>query len=223
MGIGSDEIVERIVNRLRALARTFTLEFSLTVGKLVIDEIYGGNVEHWRRRGPKELSLRRLVKHPRLPMSPSALYRSIAIYDLCQRIRIDEWKNLSSSHLRLVLPLPENEQLRLLELAEANAWSVRRLDEEIAAALLALPTRPKAGPRRNSSMQLHVRRVTKAVGALAECVETSLDPSRRSPENVREATDALRRALEICSRFEPRQAAEGGARAVDDAYERPRA
>src|SRR5689334_19972962 len=64
-------------------------------------------------------------------MSPSALYRSVAIYELCERLGINETQHLSTSHIRLVLPLPENAQRRLLRTAELERWPVVRLRKEI--------------------------------------------------------------------------------------------
>src|SRR5579859_4921759 len=130
----TDEEVERVVAQLHDLCRAATMDFALSVGKLIISNFFSGNLASWRDRDPKKnASLRRLAAHPDLPMSPAVLYRSIAIYELCERLGIRSWKHVSTTHIRLVLPLEPAEQARLLRLCEAHAWPVRRLDEEVAA------------------------------------------------------------------------------------------
>jgi hypothetical protein len=123
--------IEHVVLKLNGICRAATYEFATAVGRLVIDEFYRGDPTKWRERGLKSVSFRKLSRHPRLPMSPAALYRCVAIYELCQRIGIKEWRHVSTSHMRLVLPLGAVEQKRLLLHAEADRWSVRQLTEEI--------------------------------------------------------------------------------------------
>lgn len=168
MELSADYSVELLVRRLNGLCRKATLEFALKVGQLVIETIYSGDLSKWRiRDSTKERSLRKLVRHPDFPMSPPALYRSIALYELCQRIDIGQWSHISSSHLRLVLPLPEGEQIRLLHMAEVDRWPVRRLDEEVATVLQEKPSHCDAGGRRRQSrVRRAARLVAKAIDEL---------------------------------------------------------
>jgi hypothetical protein len=129
-GAENGRLIEQIVRQLNAVCKSATFEFALSIGKVVIDNVYAGNLLAWRDRGPKNASFRKLAKHPELPMSPSALYRCVAIYELSDRLAIDPRGRLSSSHLRLVLPLSQEVQERLLRRADAEAWSVARLGEE---------------------------------------------------------------------------------------------
>jgi hypothetical protein len=212
--VSPDAVVEVLVRRLNGICRKVTLEFALTVGKTVIDDIYGGDICAWRSRDPtKEISVRKLVRHPLLPMSPGALYRSIAIYELCERIDVHAWKHISSSHLRLVLPLPEPEQVRLLHLAEANKWSVRRLDEEVGAMPRSTATL-RGGPKRRSIMRLAARRAVKALERLAECLEPAGSLDEASPDSVREAIACVRLAASVGERIAGRS--EGHTFDIDD-------
>jgi hypothetical protein len=149
----SNERLTAIVLRLNSVCRTATLSFAMAVGELVITHLYSGDVSRWRSRDPhKEYSMRKLARHPYLAMSPSVLYRSIAIYEVCERLGIRSWTHVSSTHIRIVLPLSPNEQSRLLRDAEANRWSAQRLEEETATCVRSNPsTSTTAGGRKRTS------------------------------------------------------------------------
>jgi len=209
----SDEVIEAVVGRLNSLCRQAMFEVTLAVGNMVIDNLYGGDLSLWRSRDPtKIISLRKLARHPQLPMSPSALYRSIAIYELCERLEIKRWRHVSTSHLRLVLPLENEDQVRLLRMTEANMWPVRRLDQEIKALLERHASR--GGPRRRSRLSQATARVRKSLDTLETCLDPSHDPEP-SPDSVRDAIACLRRAVEVCATLE-RQLSAGPATPRDE-------
>jgi len=121
--------------RIRDLVGGARLQLALTIGRIVVEEIYDGDLMSWRQRGPKDASLRHLAADPRLTISASALYRAIGIYEL--KIRYADhpmWKMLTACHLRAVLGLPASEQTRLLDLATASAWTTQTLDQAAAAS-----------------------------------------------------------------------------------------
>jgi hypothetical protein len=151
------------VFQLNTLTKAATFDLAMKVARIVIDEFYSGNLSAWRERGPKDVSFRALAVHPRLSMSASALYRSVAIYELCDRLQINSQNHLSASHLRLVLPLAPESQARLLHDAESNRWSVRRLEEEISFSSSS-SVRPRRGGRRQRS------RLRVVLDALASCL-----------------------------------------------------
>jgi hypothetical protein len=95
--------IEEVVVKLNAMYKAATL--ALAVGTLIIGTFYSGDLPAWRARGSKDCSFGKLARHPRLPMSPTALYRSVAIHELCERLGVREWKVISSTHLRRVLKL----------------------------------------------------------------------------------------------------------------------
>jgi hypothetical protein len=128
-------------------------------------------------------------------MSPAALWRSVKIYELCQRIDLRAWKHLSTSHLRLTLLLPHDEQLRLLRLAEEEKWSVAELSERVTAM------RKRPVPSRRGSIGAAARRLAKAADDLAQRVEL-FALNRCSVHEVRDALASVRRTAEVCAQLE---------------------
>ena len=198
----ADPNVERVVRQLNAICKAATLDFALAVGKVVVEQFYSGDLELWRSRSPKKhVSLRKLSRHPLLPMSAGALYRSVSMYELCKRLNITSWKSISTSHMRLVLPLAADEQERLLREAEDNAWSVRRLDKEVAAIMIGRPTSDEkgGGRKRKSRLRGTLLRVETCLAAVDQALADGDDSvSDRSPESTRAAIDMLRRAARKC-------------------------
>jgi hypothetical protein len=140
-----------------------------------------------------------LARHPDLPMSPAALCRSVAIYELSHRLEVARWKRISTSHIRLVLPLPHAEQARLLGLAEGHSWSVSRLNEEIATNPSAA-VRSKGGRRREP-------RLRKTMTSLARCIDElekllSLQDDEISVETARSVRDAIPCLRDVCRKID---------------------
>src|SRR5256885_14552262 len=56
----SDDVIEAVVQGLNRLCRQATFEFTLAVGEMVIDKVYGGGVDCVRSRDPtKNLKFRK--------------------------------------------------------------------------------------------------------------------------------------------------------------------
>ena len=184
--LSSDEL-NHIVARIRRLTRTASLEFALTVGGLIIHHFYEGNTDTWRLRGPKASSFRRLAEHPELPMSPGALYRCVAIFELCDRLgAASRWHNLGASHLRVVLGISPTDQERLLSTANSQRWTVRALQNEVVRSKLTRSTR---GGRRPQS------KVTRFLKTIRKCLaehEGALDDVRSAnPKELHEIAKLL--------------------------------
>ncbi|PRQ08668.1 hypothetical protein [Enhygromyxa salina] len=125
--------VERATARINNLVGCTTLQLALAVGQAVVEELYGGDLDSWRRRGTKEHSLRRLAMDPSLTISASALFRALGIYEL--KVRVPDhpmWDELSACHIRAVLGLPAPEQDRLLELAAEQQWTTSAIEQAAA-------------------------------------------------------------------------------------------
>jgi hypothetical protein len=204
---GTSDRVDRVVAELNTICRTATLDFALAVGRSVIEGCYRGDLQAWRLRGVKSASFRKLARHPNLPMSAASLYRCVAIFELSQRLGSTQWAHVSTSHVRVVLPLCPAEQLRLLEAAETNHWTVRRLHEEAARvrgdARFALPTRH--GGRKPRP------RLKRTLLALEKCIDSSHkligadDPcSDPSPASARSIVDLMERIKRACTTLENR-------------------
>jgi len=152
-----------VVRQLRQICRDSSLEFALKVGAVVIHNFYNGEIGEWRSRGPKVHSFRRLAEHPDLPLSPSALYRSVAIFELCQRLNApSRWRQLGASHFRAVVGLDPEIQDKLLAAANQQRWSVKALSQ---AALECRPGHTGKGGRRPRSA------LTKQLSAMRRCLE----------------------------------------------------
>lgn len=145
------EHVEQVVNELNGICRTSSLEFALKVGAIIIHNFYNGDTAAWRHRGPKLHSFRRLAEHPGLLISPGALYRCVAVFELCDRLRAPaRWRRLGASHLRVVIGLPPERQEALLAKANEQRWSVELLQTK-ARELKA--NRARGGRRARSPLE----------------------------------------------------------------------
>jgi hypothetical protein len=201
-GQGDSAMVHRLVIAINAIAKTATFAFTVRVGKLVIANVYDGDIVAWRHRGPKDQSFRALAMHPNLPMSPSALYRSVAMYELCVRLGIDNKTYLSTSHLRLVLGLESDVQAKLLGLAERERWPVRRLEDEVAIAKTTMGATGRGGRRRRSKLRIASAALSSATEANEAVGED--DVEKASPESRRVLAELLEKAHHSFTSLEQR-------------------
>lgn len=160
-----DDDLDLVVAQLRRVSRDATLQFSLSVGAIVIHHFYDGDTNAWRQRGAKSVSFRRLSEREDLPFSPSLLYRCVAIFELCARLdAVSRWKHLNATHFRAVLGLPQEAQVRLLSQANQEHWTVAQL--EVTAANVRKRESQRVGRR-------SAPRLVKSVGALARCLDAN--------------------------------------------------
>lgn len=81
----SEDSVEIAAAEIAQLARLSSIELALSVGEIIFRRIFREDLELLRRKGPKEVSFRRLAEHEGLNMSASVLWRAVAIYELSSR------------------------------------------------------------------------------------------------------------------------------------------
>jgi len=194
------------VSKLCQITRESMLDYSIRVGSLVIHYFYGGDIKAWRSRGPKTQSFRRLARHPQLPMSASSLYRCVAIFELCDRLNVvSRWSRITVSHLRVVLPFDEKEQCRLMSAANAERWSVQRLEQEARKVATnearrgrsATPELVRFGRsieklHRSSSLVLDsLPNVSRMLGEKYPCIVQDIEQSIRNLEHAREVLGTL--------------------------------
>jgi hypothetical protein len=196
--VASEEI-EVVVAQLRRLTRTASLEFALRVGAVIIHHFYAGDPDLWRSRGPKTASFRRLAEHPALPLSPGALFRSVALYELCDRLNAaSRWEHLGASHLRLVLGLPHPVQEKLLATANSERWTVKMLQEHATqekAGRLA-----RGGRRAQPPVTRSLTLVKNCLRSCKELVERMAQLSSQDLEQSMLLLDETKADLEILSR-----------------------
>jgi len=141
----SDRVIDQVAQDIRRLQRDATIGLALHIGELIIRNLYGGDFSTWRSHGSKDVSFRKLTVLLQEDLSVSVLYRSVAIYELADRMGVSTWKHLGVSHVRAVLGLPMKEQERILSAAEEKAWTVDRIEQEVAKSRKELETGAKRG------------------------------------------------------------------------------
>lgn len=135
-------VSEQIVSRMKRACSRPNLQRALTIGRLVIDGVYDGDLALWRKKSAKSRAFRELASRTDLPLSSAELYRCAAIYELVTRTDArNRWPRLSVSQLRLVIGLEPQEQCALLERAHERGWSVTRMNQEVRAARMRSPER----------------------------------------------------------------------------------
>lgn len=117
------------------------------VGEVIVRTLYG-SIERWRSRSRDDRAYARLRSCRGLPMSTAELYRSVRIYEICQRLPELAQSKLSLSHVLVVLSLPPDQQQTFLRRAEREHWTVRRLRKAVSSAGDPSPAtgRPRTAP-----------------------------------------------------------------------------
>jgi hypothetical protein len=195
---GQDDVVDRVVAELNSIQSRATLDLALKMGALIIERVYGGDLSSWRQHRAKEASFRKLAARSRrdLRVSPTFLYRAVALYELTCRLGESALAGLKMTHLRVVLGLPEQSQAALLGAAAAEGWSADRLEREavgVRALLITRRGRPRSSP------------LVKAVNRFLTSwkrVQASLDPDAAGDLSAREIQSICVTMSEITERLE---------------------
>lgn len=192
----TDAALDRLVSRLRVVRDVASLELAIGVGRLVVEELYGGDIEQLREHGPHRASYRQLAASADLPMSASTLWRYVSIFELCDRLGGSErWIHLGATHLRTVFGLSADHQTTLLDRADAKQWTVRRLQQEVK--LLRAPIRGKPGrpPLPRFVRSIHaLRRYTENDYELLGDLDAAQDLALQDLEDLHETIRSLGRS-----------------------------
>lgn len=187
--------LDQLADQLAVLGKDVSVEQAVEIGRLLIERLYDGDLSAWRGRGPKAHSLRTLSRRAELSVSSSALYRSIALYELSERLGgLERWSaaGLGVSHVRLVLGLELDVQRRLLDLAVEHTWTVAELEREASAARQHDPKRERRGGRpRLPRFVKSVHRLRKASEASDEMFGDLDAAAAMEPEQITELRDVL--------------------------------
>ncbi|MFZ5479081.1 MAG: hypothetical protein ACOZNI_20090 [Myxococcota bacterium] len=207
----ADDVLDEVTASLNELARASAFDFARAAGLLIVEKFYAGDLNAWRSRGQKDASFRKLAERAEaglLHVSAPVLYRSVAIYELEQRLGVSMWKHLTVSHLRAVLGLPEEKQRKLLTDAEAKQLTVA--DLERAAAKVRKKEADGRGRRPDPGFVKGIRRL----GKLLQDPETWFGELEKANDLEDEEVAALRTTLqqmrERCEELEHRLATCGG-------------
>jgi hypothetical protein len=203
---GADEVatltadqLDDVVSQINGICRNSSLEFAIRVGAVIIHHFYNGDTEAWRHRGPKGNSFRRLAAHPELALSAGALYRCVAIFEICNRLRAaSRWRRLGATHLRAVIGVPDDQQGSLLNRANDERWSVQTLE---AHAQRLRTSRARGGRRAQSPLSKHLSVLDRCLGSCEAALESieSHDP------------DELERSLQVFQKIKASLEALSGA------------
>lgn len=159
-----EDVLDSAAEELRALATAAAMDLSMRVGEVIIRTLYGGSFKAWRRRGKKCNSLRTLACRPDVPMSATAIYRAVAIYELVCRVGgLDVFCSLSVSHYRAVLRLPSAKQTELLALAEAERWTAAELERHTRQVTPEETSRSRGGRPPLNPVRRAVRRAARVL------------------------------------------------------------
>jgi len=197
------ELVRCAIERLGVVRRGASLELALDVGRIVVDTLYAGDLTRWRARQRKDHALRSLSRRPDLPLSPSALYRALALYELSQREELSRssFEQLGVSHLRVVLGLPAPAQNALLAAAARERWTVSRLEREVAAQRPAA-ARSRGGRKPVAPYIKSIRRIARltspeALEGLERCAELDATQLDELASELRRARAQLERLWHV--------------------------
>jgi hypothetical protein len=182
----TDDDIGVLVDQLEGMKNRRTLELAFDIGRLVTEQLYGGDPAAHRRRGTQDAAYRRLVGHPRLSLSPSTVWRSLGVYELCTRMPdVLECGELKARHVYAVLSLGPAEQESLLSVAARERWPVEKLEAEASSH--------RSAGGRGRPRHTPIRRAITLLGRFLE-----LDV----PTGVARAVDLQRRAdtLELLAR-----------------------
>jgi hypothetical protein len=192
------EILDALVRDLNRLQNRAGLELAVAMGGLIVERFYGGDLSRWRQHRAREISFRKLAARADrdLRVSPTLLYRAVALYELTSRLGPERIRGLSMTHLRIVLGLPAAEQAALLEAAIEEKWPSERLDRAAAKVRLTL-----ARPRGRPAAPPLVRALRKLAGTWervesAVHVDEQTDLSDAEAQRVSEALTDIRKRLD---------------------------
>lgn len=162
------EVIDLVVRELAVVIRRATDELAMEIGALVIRRFYGGNLGAWRSRGLRDPTFRQLAAHPDLPISASALYRSVSVYEMRRRFASECWAALlTSTHFAAVVNLPHVEQHRLLSSAHAKDWTTRELER---AAVEVRQLHGRTGRRRVAPIVKAIRQLSRDLEHVVQTV-----------------------------------------------------
>ena len=199
--------LDEVVSAIRRLAAISSLQLSVSIGELVVQRFFGGDLATLRSRGPKDESLRRLAEHPNLPFGPSTLSRHVAVYEVIERIGgLQAVKSLTHSHVRHVLGAPANLQAKLLAEAERRGWTADQLRDH---AQSSRPAAGRGGRRPTTVFEKGLSAWRRAIGgdgdlrSTFEAVEaldaTKLESARVAVEALQEELTALAQHIALMS------------------------
>ncbi len=156
-GRGGDS-VDRAVREINRIYATKTLETYLALGRFVLEVFYEGSFErfHSKERGGR--SVNALAGREDLMVSPSTLWKAVAVLEQHGSLPGDVRDSLSASHHTALLGVKDEEKkVELARTAVGEGLTTRDLTDEV---------RRSVGPRRRGPGRPAVPGVVRALGQL---------------------------------------------------------
>jgi hypothetical protein len=163
----ADNELDAVIDKLNEVYSQSRLSSLMAVGKIIVDNVYGGSVDALVDRGERDPNLRALLARKKeLALGKSELSRSLGVYALDDKLRneagisegVAGLGKLSASHFTAVLGLPFIDQRRLLERADKAGWTTRKMESEAAKKKAKLKAGERRGRPRLPSFQKTVHR-----------------------------------------------------------------
>ena len=129
----SEPDIEHVVGQLCNIDQTSAWDRVLKVGRVVFGGLVDGNELEWHsRRSHKNVSLRKLVQHPRCPFKKTALSTAVGVYLFTSaNPSVREIPGLTPTHVTQVLGVEPSTALAFLTQAVDKKWSVRDLSHHV--------------------------------------------------------------------------------------------
>jgi hypothetical protein len=189
--------VARVVEDLHRVASTSNLEHALESGRVIVHHIFEDNLELVRAEGATRPAFRLLVAHRNLPRglrSEKALWLTVQMVELAERhgeeLELSSMRHIGPSHIRTVLGLPPEDELRLLLLAEADKWTVVAIETQ---ANLRRPPSARARGRPRATVEQKIQgRLHRALARIGRDIEALQENDPRAATHAR---NAVRRVL----------------------------
>ena len=192
----SNETIDEVVAEINSQVRLAPLELAMKIGKLLIDKFYSGNFDAWRKKGIKDNSFRKLSEREDLEISPAALYRSVSVYEMFERIGgVSTLKHLKASHYYAVLGLTDKQQKRLLKRAESQTWPVRKIESE---AKKVRKKRGKGGRKPIPQFVKSIHQIQKFVNQPQKMFDGINKADELKPEKIKELCVTLEKIQKQC-------------------------
>lgn len=158
--------LDDIVDRLQGLCSERTLDLALAIGELLVHELYR-DIGHLRAVGARHAAYRSLLQHPRLTVSSTTLWRSMRVYELCERLPwLKAARCVTISHMYAVLGTETDVQQKLLANANQQGWTA----EEVARRAKL----EKRTSRRGRRGALPIKRAQRCLEILRTSLEEQL-------------------------------------------------
>lgn len=171
--------LDALVLQLNSVQRGATLQTAYSIGKLVLDRVFGGDVSRFRQPTEGDVTWRALSEHPDLEVKHTALWYSVALHENYALLGEELASALSMGHHRLLAHVADAEARRgLAQRALSQELSVRALEQEVKDA-----KKPVEGQKKRGRKEIPepLKRLGRAVKELKDLkVDDALDAGTRA-------------------------------------------